>query len=300
MTNKRFFYPVLAILVAGVIIGSFFDYQISNALYLPGNFFGKMMASVGELPAYSLLGFGGGYLFYISWNNLRKSFNGWVVILGSLFAFGCGIYFLGHAITNVNGFNIPDKKWIVGMPIAAVIITPLFILGLFTGKRVKDINLWKLMFWILLMMGVTILIITLVKLIPHRPRFRVVIDPSNPIEYCNWWNPCNNYKDFLSDTITREEFKSFPSGHIGITSGIVYLMYMPALLEKPNTPKIRAIIFYSAFAYILLLAYTRIMSGAHYLSDVCMGGLISLAFHFPISMLMDRIYNKDHEKKLEQ
>ena len=54
MLRKYYFLPHLIILISGLIIGSFFDFEINNAIFSERNSFGIFMAAFGEYPVYLL------------------------------------------------------------------------------------------------------------------------------------------------------------------------------------------------------------------------------------------------------
>ena len=61
--KKRFhLLIIIAILVIGFVLGSFFDLQIDKALFVKDNAFGLIMASFGVYPCYAGLAFIGGGL----------------------------------------------------------------------------------------------------------------------------------------------------------------------------------------------------------------------------------------------
>ena len=61
--KKRFhLLIIIAILVIGFVLGSFFDLQIDKALFVKDNAFGLIMASFGVYPCYAGLAFVGGGL----------------------------------------------------------------------------------------------------------------------------------------------------------------------------------------------------------------------------------------------
>ena len=57
MINKKAFTIVIAVLIAGLIIGSFFDYQISTFLVHKNNGLAIFFAAFGEWPGYAVLSF---------------------------------------------------------------------------------------------------------------------------------------------------------------------------------------------------------------------------------------------------
>ena len=61
--------------------------------------------------------------------------------------------------------------------------------------------------------------------------------------------------------------------------------------------------FYIALAYTLLVAFTRMLVGAHYLSDVGMGGLITtvcLYGYYEVILHEPRIYQEPSKEEVQE
>ena len=295
MINKKYFSIAIAVLIATFIIGSFFDYQISTALFSKNNGFGLFFAAFGEWPGYAMLAFLGGYTAMLAFKFYRKNLGGISLIGAGVVAFGCASFFLGKAVFSINAYNMPEKTLFPGLLVGAGLMIPPLCAGLFFGNKVHNKELWKISFFVLLSIAISIGIITVVKRIPHRPRFRLVT-ANDEIDFHPWFSICKEYDHYVKDLgIDKEEFKSFPSGHVGISSAMFLSVYIPMLLEMKKPEKLKNIFFFVSCAYILLLAYTRILVGAHYLSDVSAGGIISLAIFLVLIFLLDK-----HAKKFEE
>lgn len=86
---------------------------------------------------------------------------------------------------------------------------------------------------------------------------------------------------------------SFPSGHTA-GAGMCYLvMLLPAVSEKCT--KHKTLLFAAAVVYTSVVALTRLMMGAHFLSDVTFGGVIS----FSCTLLGALVFEK-FERRLEK
>ncbi|MBR4744997.1 MAG: phosphatase PAP2 family protein [Oscillospiraceae bacterium] len=66
---------------------------------------------------------------------------------------------------------------------------------------------------------------------------------------------------------------SFPSGHTGSAGMTYFLMFLPFVSEKWQ--KRTTLLFAAAFVYTTTVAATRLIMGAHYLSDVAVGGTVA-------------------------
>ena len=281
--KKRFhFYIIGGVLLIGLILGSFFDLQINAALFNKTNVFGLIVSSFGMIPGYGCLSLLGGALFYITLK--RTDFQKWlkaILFVMSAAMFGISIYFLGKDVFSVNGFENKKLYWL-GFVIMGVIMCGVFYLGTLLGKKNENPKMWI----IILVLAAAIFMalvpgVTLFKSIMHRPRYRVAIYEGYS-SFHNWWEPCKDYKDVISaypSVLTKEEFKSFPSGHAGASMvGLISLSYLP--LFNKNWMKHQTLLFYIAFGWGLVVMFARMLVGAHFLSDVCVGALLTVVFFY--------------------
>jgi membrane-associated phospholipid phosphatase len=77
--------------------------------------------------------------------------------------------------------------------------------------------------------------------------------------------------------ISEDASKSFPSGHETMAAvGFYSLVSLPFTVTSLNTKKIRCTLFIAAVCGAGLVAFGRLLAGAHYLSDVTIGSLIAI------------------------
>ena len=281
--KKRFhFYILGGVLLIGLILGSFFDLQINAALFNKTNVFGLIVSSFGMIPGYGCLSLLGGALFYITLKS--TDFQKWlkaILFVMSAAMFGISIYFLGKDVFSVNGFENKKLYWL-GFVIMGVIMCGVFYLGTLIGKKNENPKMWI----IILVLAAAIFMalvpgVTLFKSIMHSPRYRIAVYEGYS-SFHNWWEPCKDYKDVINaypSVLTKEEFKSFPSGHAGASMvGLISLSYLP--LFNKNWMKHQTLLFYIAFAWGLVVMFARMLVGAHFLSDVCVGALLTVVFFY--------------------
>lgn len=274
---RWFLYPILAVFLILFVVGTFFDLDIAKAIFDRNDGVSLFFAAFGFMPGCGVFAFLGGALFANSFLNKDKKAIRIILIFLALVAVVGSIVFSFGEIFGVNGYNLPDKKYF-GLLIAAPIMIAIAAGGYFFTKDNTNKNLWipiiVLLVCILLayFAGTTAL-----KNIFHRPRFRLVVNEGYaPFHY--WYERCTNYSQIIEryDFITKEEFKSFPSGHTNITGSLIALtmflpMLRPTLNKKVNYTLIGGAIFYTFF-----IGFTRMRLGAHYLTDISMGGLLSV------------------------
>ena len=280
MVKKRHFYIVIGILLTGFIVGSFLDLQINQAIYSQGNMFGVIMAAFGTYPCYAGLSFAAGGLLITSLKKkdlhiVWKLISWFLVALG----YGLSVYLGSKDVPSVNGFD-NEKLLIPTMAINLFVFGGFGALGFLVCKKGDSDTLW-----IALMVMAVVFIVALIptsyliKLVIHRPRYRFVVN-SGEIGFCNWWESYGDYKKYIAEEhtlyghlITKEEFKSFPSGHSGSAAIMMMVLpYMSMFFKKLKGKE--TMMFYIGFAWTLLMMFSRMLVGAHFLTDTCMGALI--------------------------
>ena len=270
-------YIMLGIFVVGFILGTFIDLNVSQAIFSRDNGFGLTMSAIGTIPGYMIFAvLGGGFLAL----GMHRDYKTVYKVLCYLFTAGLlvlAIFFTGREFFGPNGFTGVAPKW-VGYFITAPIAAGCGFLGYILTKNSKTPYLWLIFavaaicIFFALVPGVTML-----KAIFHRPRYRT-LTLYDEIGFHAWYQRCGNYKDLMNTYgIISEEFKSFPSGHAGASAVFVLGVSILPLLDK-KYEKIQLPLFYGGLAWVLLVSFTRILVGAHFLSDVSMGGILTSIF----------------------
>ena len=275
MKNMRI--PLLiawGVAVLGIVLGSFFDFQISSAIASPTNEFALAVSAIGPTLGFCGVAFlGGGFFAFALKGDYHIGLKVLFYILAAV-CLGVSIYYAGPEYFGVNGFKEVDPDWI-GYLIAAVPLVGAEVGGYFVFKNNQNKNMW-----IVMLIGLGVLLIALagmvsvLKDIMHRPRFRTVSVTEVPFH--DWWKPCKDYETYMTNfDLAKEEFKSYPSGHTTEASiAFVPSVFLPLANEKFKKYQLPA--FIASCALVLLVAFARILAAAHYLSDVSTGATITL------------------------
>lgn len=284
MVKKIHFFIIFGILLVGFILGSFLDLQIDKALFVRDNTFGLIMASFAVYPCYAGLAFIGGGLLATTMKQKDLHIILKIISYGlAALAYVMAVYLCGREWPSTNGFNVPEMKPL-SYGIAALIFAGVAFGAFVICRKGDSKNLWQA-----LMVMAAIFVVGLlpagyvIKAIIHRPRFRYLVYYEE-IGFKNWWETVKNYKDYFGTevggfVIDKEEFKSFPSGHSGTAA--IMMMFLPyASMFFTKLKGKETMLFYVGFAWTLLMGYSRLLVGAHYLTDICMGALIVMVAYF--------------------
>ncbi len=305
--KKRFhLLIIIAILVIGFVLGSFFDLQIDKALFVKDNAFGLIMASFGVYPCYAGLAFIGGGL--MSTTIKRKELPLWGKIICyvlSIVAYGMSIYLCGKEWPSVNGYNTPELAWLSYL-ISGIVFAGMYVLAFFVCKKGDIKQMWRILIVMTVIFTVALLPAGfLIKLVLHRPRYRYLVR-TGVVPFYNWWESCPNYKDYFGMTIegfpiTKEDFKSFPSGHSG--TGMImamFLAYAPVFFNKLKGKE--TLLFYVGTAFGFLMMFSRMLVGAHFLTDTCMGSLIVMVVFYCANefALRKKLFDNEETPQIEE
>ena len=287
--KKRHFIIVISILLLGFIVGTFLDLQINEALFQKDHWFSLTMASFGVYPCYAGLAFlGGGFLSTTLKRKDLPMYGRIICYFLAGLAYVMSVYLCAREWPSENGFN-NDVYTLPSYLISAFLFAGVFVGAFFLCKKGDAKKLWIVLavmiaIWVAALLPAGFLI----KLIVHRPRYRYAVR-GGLVEYKEWWRMFPNYKDFVSTKekpifiegfeITKEEYKSFPSGHSG--TGMIMSMFLP--FAGYFFPKIKGReiwLYYIGVAYGFVMMFSRMLSGAHYLTDTCMGSLFVMISFF--------------------
>lgn len=277
MKNRKLYLIPLIIFTIGIIIGSFFDYQINSAVYVKYNAFGMGFAAFGPFFGYAFFVFFAGLVHRFAIKETKL----WVKIelfVLSTFGIVASTYLSSGEVTSINGFNIPQWRWLIAIGLAILFI-PFFIFGDKYGKKTDD---KAILYAFLILVGFMVIdlvpIAQIIKNTMRRPRFRIIVDDSHGIQatFKNWWERFSDYASLKEANPNvasfSEQFKSFPSGHTSVAAILLFgLPYLPLVIPKLKGKE--NLLFVIGFVYTLLMAFSRMTVGAHFLTDVSFGAL---------------------------
>ena len=152
--------------------------------------------------------------------------------------------------------------------------------NLIAYRLTRDTDSDELTRWALMVLAVwvaqAIILNVIVKPLWSRPRMRV-IEVTPGLNFQPWWVIGNPDKwSYIAAGVIKDGFKSFASGHTAHAAIGLMLAGLPAaaFTEKPSR---RRVVFWVAAVVAALVAFGRIVIGAHFLTDVSCGFALVLA-----------------------
>ncbi len=261
--SKKFYVVSISVFVVlmGILAIGDLDYTISEALVNPnsligqtGNLFGEFPAMFGMLLAVVLLY--GGRRRDIMWWNVVATILGVIFIF--LFSYTVVMMPIRYAFEHaVNG---TPTIWKIINVVGAIILAGASIYIAHTkGENFKDL---KKHAWLLLVLIFgEVFIVNIVKGIWARPRMRSI---SSVSEFKHWYE--------INGWTNDNELKSFPSGHTANAFiSLAYMIFIPYIKSIKMKTYITIAVVWGVF-----VSLSRVIIGAHFLSDVLVGSYITI------------------------
>lgn len=282
--------------------------------YLADDLYGVVGEAIGTSPIYLLLAACTAILcwFFIKCFDESK-YKKWFVLLGIAFAL-VGVvawwyyikdifkYLIEHAGATMggimNGGVAADTTVYEYRHDGAVVVCELLIaatiqaLMVFAFRPLKKETLKKLFWWVVAGLAACLvanIVIILIKEPIGRMRFRSInsdvgqalINDGLVQGYTRWYVRNGQPDESIIDLFVSkypgadDAFKSFPSGHT-CAAGMAYAMIMlPDVVDFKHKKAGKIACWVTPIAITMLVAISRIVVGAHYMSDVTFGGTLA-------------------------
>ena len=124
----------------------------------------------------------------------------------------------------------------------------------------------------------TFAVFNLIKVLMRRPRYRVIAEIGDLSLYKNFWEPFPQYNEYIELGYISEEFKSFPSGHTSTSTCLCIICFIPYIFNQDK--KKCYWLFLIGIAWGCIVAFSRMLCGAHFATDVGFGMLLGTIFCF--------------------
>lgn len=257
---------IFVCLLSTLLLSSLFDLSISKALYEPSSWLGQIGADYGELPGHILIVLS---LIFLSATKFSSETH-LGVFFPALMLVAANIY-LFIVLAEQLGIQ-PDKSTLFLVFLFSIlVVTGLFVLIRSIELPLKDkIEQVALLTISLGLMGPLIAVQSL-KLLWGRSRYRDL--DSSHSQFSPWFEPqgwTGNY--------------SFPSGHTAMG-----WMVLPLLeLTKNQNKFVRLLVCFLVVIWGLFVAWSRVVLGAHYFSDVIASTILLYTFYVLLKNYLTR------------
>ncbi|MGN0674861.1 MAG: phosphatase PAP2 family protein [Oscillospiraceae bacterium] len=192
------------------------------------------------------------------------------------------------------GMMFPDTEFSFGIILLVNILAvyPLFFAGIAVNQKRYDSVVIKRIISLLILLTAAFIIPQLIKHCVQRPRYRMTLQGYSDIGFIPWYIPFQNADILMKKYgIDSNSFGSFPSGHA--LSAMLNIIIFPALSWViPNLKGKESLLGLIGSLSCISIMISRMMLGAHYLSDVSFGALIGIVLSFVFLKIQERISEK--------
>lgn len=259
---------VTVLLAIGFVTGSFVDYDLSLALYDPANLYGQVFAMYGMLPLAMTFAMAGALYFRCIDRTLGGARVALLAAMGVIMNVGA-LYACAHEPV----LESADPQWAAFLVhVVAAAVTDLVVLRAVRGASRSAILRYACLCTFVLALEI-LLVNVILKNLWGRPRMRMIsVTPDATFQ--PWWVVGSDMKQTLMAAgVDKEEFRSFPSGHSASAACAMLFAALPAV--KSCWLARRELFFWIPAAFMLVVCFSRIFAGAHFLTDVCAGAGIT-------------------------
>ncbi len=271
---------LLGILLVLMVVGTFFDYPVSQFLYGGPTAFGSFFAAFGELPAYFAL-YGAGVML-LRHRGKRTRFQDVFLLLGSIALILLGV--LGQFCEYRE--DLPQTPFWQAVVVTLVLFAAYTMLTIVFLRNAAREDILRFIMATLFVCVISMLAANLLKYPFSRPRMRFLLqEPA--AEFVPWYRSgWEQKKLYLSLGAGKDEFRSFPSGHMVTAAASLLWTFFPGM-HRFFEGKGRLLFLFSVL-WTALVAISRIAMGAHFLSDVTISWLFTLVLYLLANILFYR------------
>lgn len=266
MSNTK---KYVAILLSGFVVFelsllfAITDYDIFLRFSNQQSVFGNIMEILGELVAPYLFALSG-IVLTLYYNSQPLEYN--KKTLKTVLSILCMVAGIGYSIIVFSRLN---NLWysLIGIVITGI----LFTITIYQLKKISPQRLFQLYcvaLTAIVYMIAVLIIINIFKISWGRVRPRQL---ESVADFTPWYKP----QGFTKRPLFK--YRSFPSGHTANAS-ILYLITMFAPLTKKKYAKFS--LYAVSILWIIVMATSRVLVGAHFASDVLFGATISIILFY--------------------
>ena len=294
MTMKRFINKnsILAVSYVAIfvliLVGTFADLEVSKSLavlnkgeYYTHSLFAAFFEVVGEMPVYILPSTAAFIIMqYLLQGELSKAKRYTIIFIAFLVVFALNIFASFKLVLNAH--NYVNLGWVysgifqyfIYILVSAIFTLFCYIISMWLTNKgnLKNLAICSL---IVIFTAILSQIVTQsIKPFALRARYRYMNYLGNFSLYSPWYD--FNANNIVGELAKKDYFKSFPSGHTTAAAMMLTLILFTTSFGEFKKRYIRSIIISVAVLFPVVVGFSRIQAGAHYLTDVSFGLLITL------------------------
>lgn len=296
--NKKL--TILYISIAIVFIGllvvfSLFDLQISKALvkleegeYYSSSFILRFLETVGEMPIYVFISCAFIIFYYNAEDSLieekKKTVKKVIYAICAFISYFLASKVLIKYVAQHHGFEymLGGLDYVCYLLMAGIdTAITIYVFSKIDQTIIKRLYVFAMV--VLLTALISQVLTQGVKIFWGRARYRMMATlqslGEDGFSYYTEWFKCNGKRSvslkWLDLGIASDGFKSFPSGHTCAAAITSTLICLPFTVEKLNTKKCRIAFISISVIYTVIVALSRVLMGAHFASDVLVGGMVT-------------------------
>lgn len=283
----------------GFIIGSFLDQQIAKALGSYDNAFGILFTMLAPVFSLAIGEMAGALLFFMP-KLENKVANIVFKILGAVAFFGFSGFAIKEGIEYVD-FPVmaPKATTYKVLAITLVVLIDIAII-LFAKMAMKKMETKRIIPTVIVVFAIIaawLLVSEVVKHLACRPRPRNIYlgeKVEGAIEFRNWWQ----WQPFFCFKKGFKDCKSFVSGHTFIAACTICSVPLIHSISKERAGiKMTIAGLAVAGAFTFVVAFSRIVAYAHFMTDVMGAIILSCGAQAVIINLAPKVYEKIISKK---
>lgn len=248
--NIILYLALAVVIVALLVVAALLDSTIAQKLYVKNDSLGFVIEAIGKVPAFAICGFAS-IILLLCTKLKTQTAKAWVITLKIAYIVA-GIGFFSLAFKDFFDLIFEGKTVYIGCLGMGVIVYLLCLIPLYK-ERVQSLLKYKK--WAItsaIAVCVIAVLVMAIKLIWGRERFIDSLNSGNATKL--WLIP------------QRLGGESMPSGHVAFASTALLLLPLCKINSKLENCEYK--LLFCVALYIILVAFSRMRAGAHYLSDV--------------------------------
>ena len=290
-----------------LIVATFYDLEITRALadleigqYQSNNIFGRIFETIGEMPVYLITLFAASIIIADLSRRKRTTYFVIIIIILEFISIFVAYYAFRKLFKYLSDhFDMASStSWTTELSYVLLGIILVVAINFLSRKYTLEF-LNAVLPWAAIVLATVAFSQFLTQIIIKIPAGRYRYCTMNTLDdfsrFTKWF--CFNGKikpteAMLEMGIAKDGMKSFPSGHTCAAATLITLTSLPLFLEKANTKKYKIICWSSVVAFVLIVMITRLIMGKHFLSDVLIGGFVTVICYYACLFFGKKIYDK--------